>query len=205
MFSVTSSSFDFWKIPYTKPWTELRSGSPDLTNVLNNVDLEKIAQTVAGGKKDRTTLKKPVKLHGEWNLDPARDYQFRTELSYEKGRQVIEIDSPSFMGGWGRRLGPMGYCVAGITSCFVATFVTVAAGLGIKLTRLVADAECSINFAKSFDVADEPITEWISIQIDAQSENADKQRLQDVVKMAMERCPAMYSMTHVIKVDAQIK
>jgi uncharacterized OsmC-like protein len=177
----------------------------NLTNVLNNVDLDKIAQTVAAGKRDRTTLRKPVKLHGEWNLDPTKEYQFRTELSYEKGKQVIEIDSPSFMGGWGHRLGPMAYCVAGITSCFIATFANVAAGQGVRLTKLTVDTECSINFAKSFDVADEPITEWINVQIDAQSDNADKQRLQEIVKIAEERCPAMYSMTHVIKVDARIK
>jgi uncharacterized OsmC-like protein len=129
----------------------------------------------------------------------------RTELSYEKGKQAIEIDSPSFMGGSGNRLGPMAYCVAGMVSCFIATFVNVAAGQGIRLTKLAVDAECSINFAKSFDVADEPITEGISFQIDAQSDNADKQRLQEIVKMAEERCPAMYSMMHVIKVDARIK
>ena len=61
-----------------------------------------------------------------------------------------------------------------------------------------------INFAKTFDVADEPITEGISFEIDAESNNADKQKLQ-VVKMAEERCPAMYSMSHVIKVNAQIR
>jgi uncharacterized OsmC-like protein len=176
-----------------------------MTNVLNNVDLDKIAQTVARGKKDKSTLRKPVKLQGEWNLDPAKGYQFKTELSYEKGKQVIEIDSPSFMGGSGNRLGPMAYCIAGETSCFIATFASVAAEQGIRLTKLAVDAQCSINWAKSFDVADEPINEGISFQIDAQSDNADKERLQEIVKMTMERCPAMYSMTHVIKVDARIK
>ncbi len=180
-------------------------GDAIVTNVLNNVDLEKIAQTVAGGKKDKTTLRKPVRLQGEWNLDPAKGYQFRTELSYEKGKQVIEIDSPSFMGGSGSRLGPMAYCVADIASCFIATFVNVAAGQGIRLTKLAVDAQCSINWAKSFDLADEPINEGISFQIDAQSDNADKERLQEIVKMAEERCPAIYSMTHVIKVVARIK
>ena len=176
-----------------------------MTSFLNNVDLDKIAQTVAGGKKDRTTLRKPVKLQGEWNLDPTRGYQFRTELSCEKGKQVVEIDSPSFMGGSGSKLSPMAYCVTGMASCFIATFVNVASGQGIKLTKLAVDAECSINFAKSFDIADEPITEGISFQIDAQSDNADKQRLQEIAKMAEERCPAMYSMTHVIRVDARIR
>ena len=99
----------------------------------------------------------------------------------------------------------MAYCLAGIASCFIATFVNVAARQGIRLTKLAVDAQCSINWAKSFDLADEPINEGISFQIDAQSHNADKQRLQEIAKMAEERCPAMYSMTHVIKVDARIK
>jgi uncharacterized OsmC-like protein len=176
-----------------------------MTNVLNNVDLDKIAQTVAGGKQDRTTLKKPVRLQGEWNLDPAKGYQFRTEISYEKGKQVIEIDTPSFMGGSGNRLGPMAYCIAGETSCFSATFAHIAAEQGIRLTKLTVDAQCSINWAKPLDIADEPINDVISFQIDAQSDNADKQRLQEIVKLATERCPALYIMTHVLKVDARIK
>lgn len=176
-----------------------------MTNMVNNVDLDKISQTVEYGKKDRSSLKKPVKLHGEWNLDPSKGYQFRTELSFEKGKQAIEIDSPSFLGGAGNRLGPMGYCVAGITSCFIGTFVSIASAKGIKLSKLSVNAECIVNFAKTFDVADEPITESINFEIDAQSDNADKQKLQEIISLAKERCPAMYSMLHVIPVNAKIK
>jgi uncharacterized OsmC-like protein len=176
-----------------------------MSKVINNTDLDKISQTVATGKKDKESLRRPVKLRGEWNLDPTKGYQFRTELSYEKGKGVIEIDSPSFLGGNGNRLGPMAYCVAGITSCFIATFTSVAATQGINLTKLNVNTECMINFAKTFDIADEPITEGIDFEIDAESNNADKQKLQQLVKMAEERCPAMYSMSHMIKVNAQIK
>lgn len=176
-----------------------------MSKVINNTDLDKISQTVATGKKDKESLRRPVKLRGEWNLDPTKGYQFRTELSYEKGKGVIEIDSPSFLGGNGNRLGPMAYCVAGITSCFIATFTSVAATQGINLTKLNVNTECMINFAKTFDIADEPITEGINFEIDAESNNADKQKLQQLVKMAEERCPAMYSMSHMIKVNAQIK
>jgi len=177
----------------------------DMANVIANTDLDKISQTITNGKKDKESLRRPVKLQGEWNLDPTKGYQFRTELSYEKGKAVIEIDSPSFLGGNGNRLGPMAYCVAGITSCFIATFTSVAATQGINLTKLNVNTECMINFAKTFDVADEPITEGINFKIDAESNNTDKQKLQQLVKMAEERCPAMYSMSHVIKVNAQIK
>jgi uncharacterized OsmC-like protein len=99
----------------------------------------------------------------------------------------------------------MAYCVAGITSCFIATFASVAASQGVKLTKLIVNTECMINFAKTFDIADEPITEGINFDIAAESDIADKQKLQELVKMAEERCPAMYSMSHVIKVNAQIK
>src|SRR6188508_1166185 len=136
-----------------------------MTHVINNVDLDKISQTTAMGRKDKSTLRRPVKLQGEWILDSAAGYQFKTELSYEKGKQVIEIDSPSFLGGNGNRLGPMAYCVAGIASCFIATFVSVAATKGIRLSKLNVNTECIINFAKTFDVADEPITEVINFEI----------------------------------------
>jgi uncharacterized OsmC-like protein len=176
-----------------------------MTKILNNVDLEKISQTIESGKKDMSALRKPVKLQGKWILDSTKGYQFRTELGYEKGKQVIEIDSPSFLGGNGNTLGPMAYCVAGITSCFIATFASVAAGQAVKLTKLKVNAECNVNFAKTFDVADEPMTEGINFQIDAKAENSDKQRLQEILRMAEERCPAVYSMSQVIKVNAEIK
>ena len=178
-----------------------------MTNIINNTVLDKIQNTIDNGKKERQFVSKPVKLHGEWNLDPNSEYQFKTELTYEKGKQTIEIDSPSFLGGNGNRVGPMGYCIAGITSCFIATFVSVASSHGIIFNKLNVDAECNINFARTFDIADEPITESINFFIDAKSEDKiiDKQKLEELVRMAEERCPAVYSMAHIIKVNAQIK
>jgi uncharacterized OsmC-like protein len=138
-------------------------------------------------------------------LNPDKLYQFKTELAYEKGKQVIEIDSPSFLGGNGNSLGPMAYCVVGITSCFIATFVTVASSKGVRFSKLNVNAQCNINFAKTFDISDEPITEGIEFQIEAESQDADKQQLQEIIRLADERCPAMYSMMHEIKVSAIVK
>ena len=173
--------------------------------MINNIHIDKISQTIENGKKDKTTLRKPVKLRGEWNLDTSKGYQFKTELSYERGKETIEIDSPSFLGGNGNRLGPMAYCIAGITSCFIATFVSIAASKDIKLTKLNVNTECNINFAKTFDISDEPITEGVNFQIEAESDNANKEQLQELVKRAEERCPAIYSMKHEVKVNTMIK
>jgi uncharacterized OsmC-like protein len=179
-----------------------------MPNIINNTNLDKIQNTIESGQKDKQLLKKSVKLQGQWNFDIQKGYQFKTELSYEQGKQIIEIDSPSFLGGNGNRLGPMGYCVAGITSCFIATFVSIISTQGIKLEKLNVNAECNINFAKTFGVADEPITEGINFEIDVRTavdKEVDKQKLQELVKMAEDRCPAIYSMSHVINVNAKIK
>lgn len=176
-----------------------------MVKILNNVDLDKVSQTTENGKQDKKTMKKPVKLFGEWNLDPNKGYQFKTEMVYEKGKKVIEIDAPTFLGGGGNRLGPMAYCVAGMTSCFIGIFVNIASAQGIRLKKLNVSTECNVNFAKTFDIADEPLMEGITFQVDTESENADKATLQRVLRMAEERCPALYSMLHVIKVDVRIK
>jgi hypothetical protein len=53
------------------------------------MNMNKISQTVENGKKDKTTLRKPVKLQGEWNLeDPSKGYQFRTGLAYERSKDT---------------------------------------------------------------------------------------------------------------------
>ena len=62
----------------------------------------------------------------------------------------------------------MAYWVEGISCCCIATFATVSASQGVRLTKVNASVECGINFAKTFDVADEPITEGITFRINAE-------------------------------------
>ena len=96
----------------------------------------------------------------------------------------------------------MGYCVARIVSCFIATFVTVAVGKGIRFSKLTANVECKINFAKTLDADDAPLTEGITFRINAVCDNADKPDLQQSLKTAEERCPAIYSMSPIINVES---
>jgi uncharacterized OsmC-like protein len=124
---------------------------------------------------------------------------------YEKCKQVIEIDSPSFLGGNGNRLGPMAYCGTGIMSYFIATYVNLAAAKRIRPSKLNVNTECINNSAKTFDVTDEPITEGINFQIEAETDNASKEQLHELGTMAKQRYSAIYSMTHEAKVNARIK
>ena len=64
-----------------------------MTHIVNNTDLDKVGQNTGDGMKCKQSLRKPVKLKGEWNLDQNKGYQFRTELPYKKGKEVIEVGS----------------------------------------------------------------------------------------------------------------
>jgi len=172
--------------------------------IINNVELDSINRLLEQGKKDRSTLKKIISIDGEWILDAGKGYQFRAEMSYEKGRQVIEIDSPTWLGGQGNRLGPMSYCIAGISSCFMATVASIAAMKGVRLKRLNVKARCAINFAKTLDLADEPITEGVSFDVDADAENASKEELRSILRLAEDRCPALYSMKNVVRTEVRL-
>lgn len=172
-----------------------------MVRIINNIDLDKVQKTIDEGKTNASSLRKPVKLEGEWMFDETIGYQFRTELSYEKGKQVIEIDSPSFLGGGGNRLGPMAYCIAGITSCFVGTLVGIASSKGIIITSLKIKTECNVNFAKTFDISNEPITEGINFHLNIQAKNANREIISELINSAKEKCPAVYSMSNPIRIN----
>ncbi len=172
--------------------------------IINNVELDSVNRLLEQGKKDKSTLKKIISIDGEWILDAGKGYQFRAEMAYEKGRQVIEIDSPTWLGGQGNRLGPMSYCIAGISSCFMATVASIAAMKGVRLKRLNVKARCTINFAKTLDLADEPITEGVSFDVDADAENASKEELRSILRLAEDRCPALYSMKNVVRTEVRL-
>lgn len=175
-----------------------------LQNIINNVDVRKIEKTIEEGRKDVEILRKPVKLNGEWVLDPAAGFQFKTEFEFERGKQMIEADSPSFLGGHGTRLGPTNYCVLGIASCFALTFAILAARQGVRLKKFTIDAECIVNFAKYLDVADKPLVEGVKFRLAVKSKSSDKKKILRLMKMAEERCPAVYMLTHKVRIETEL-
>lgn len=172
--------------------------------ILNNIDLEKINRTISEAKSNKEALRRKTKLSGEWVLDSSKDFQFITVLEYENGKQILEIDSPSWLGGKGKRPGPIQYCLAGLTSCFLATIATIASMKGIKLAKLKSDTECSLNFSKTLDLGDEPIIEEVNFAIEIEAD-VDRKDLEELIKEALEKCPAIYSLRNIIKANAYLK
>jgi uncharacterized OsmC-like protein len=164
---------------------------------INNIDLEKINYFVNEIKSDLTKARKTQVLEGEWNLnDPTS--QFQALLKYEKGEMVLKMDSPSFMGGDGNFPGPLHYCFYGLLSCYTGVFVATCSMLGVKLKKLSARVEADINFSRVFGLSDAPIMEEVRLKLFVESEDSEE-KIREAEKLASERCPAVYTLTHPVK------
>lgn len=180
-------------------------GRPEaLALIVNNVNMDRVEESARNGVKNESALRKRVPFHGEWSLDPSAPFQLTAALEYEQGIQRIEIDSPTFLGGKGSRLGPTNYCVVGMASCFALTFAVLAARHGVRLSRLAIDAECDLNFGKYLDVGEGPVVEGVRFRVTAESGDASRETLSELTRLAEERCPAVYMLVNPIRVEAEL-
>lgn len=167
--------------------------------VINNVNVESLLETVNQTKVDPGKLKRTSVVIGRWILDEGGP-QFSAEVRYEKGFSVIEADQPAFMGGAETSPSPMHYCLFGLASCFTATLTTLAAQEGIELKRLEVAAEGHYDYSRTFGVADKPVVEEIVFKVDA---DAESKRLNELLRLAEERCPAVSCLTNPIKTSVE--
>ncbi len=164
---------------------------------LNNVDLDRIAQTAALVQQDPEKARRLQVLEGEWVLDDGAP-QFRAFITYEGGQTVFEMDNPTFMGGDGALPGPMHYCFSGLAACYASTFALVAAHHGVRLERLRIRVEASVNFSRLFTGAAVPVMEEVRIHLDIASP-ADETELERLEELARQRCPVVWTLTHPVR------
>src|SRR3990170_1677017 len=169
---------------------------------INNVNIDKLQNTITELKKDISKAKKVNKIEGEWNLGEGS--QFKATVQFENGKAILEVDQPSFLGGGGTQPGPMIYCLYGSASCYAATFATIAAMDGISLKKLKVTAESYIDFSKVFGLSDNPIAEKVKFILQVESD-APKNKLIELEELAKKRCPAVYCLTNPIKVDTALE
>ncbi len=170
---------------------------------LNNVNVSTLEQVAREAKTDKSKVKRVQKIEGEWLLK-AGGPQFRAEISFEGGKAVLEADQPKSLGGGGTTLGPLHYCFFGLTACYTATFASVASQMGIKLTKLTARLEGDLNFSRVFGLSQEPVMEEIRIALEVEAD-APRQKLEEIEKLAYERCPAVYALTQPVKLKTSLE
>ena len=171
--------------------------------VINNVNAGMLEQVVKEAKTDKTKVKRTQKIEGEWLLAEGGP-QFRAEISFEGGKVVMESDQPKNLGGGGTRPGPLHYCFFGLVSCYTATFAAVASQMGIGLRKLSASLEGNLNFSRVFGLSNEPVMEEIRISLRVESD-APREKLEEIEKLAYERCPAVFALTEKVKLNTSLE
>ncbi len=170
---------------------------------LNHVNLDSIQAFQEQAKKEHAKVKKTQIIEGEWILENG-NCQFQAALKYEKGETVLKCDSPTFMGGEGTFPGPLHYCFYGLLSCYTGVFVTICSMMGIELKKVKSKVEGDLNFSKVFGLSDEPVVEEVRVKLFVES-SAPEEKIKEAERLASERCPAVYTMTHIIKFSPQLE
>lgn len=165
---------------------------------LNNVDMEKAGAFVEEVKQDKSKALKVKRVEGAWNLKEGK-VQFTSTLEHAQGKTIVKADGPPFLGGSGVKPDPIQYCLFGLAACYAQTFASIAAEKGIKLNELRISVENKVNLSKSLGLSDEPIVENVKLQVNASSESGDD--LDEVKKLAEQRCPGVYCLTNAIKLE----
>ncbi len=170
---------------------------------LNNVNVSMLEQVVKEAESDKSKAKRSQKIDGEW-LPEEGGPQFRAEVSFEGGKIVMESDQPTGMGGGGTRPGPLHYCFFGLISCYTATFAAMASQMGIELKRLTAKLEGDLDYSRVFGLSNEAVMKEIRIALQVESD-APQERLDEVERLAYERCPAVFALTEQVKLNTSLE
>ena len=171
--------------------------------ILNNVNVSALEQVMKEAETDKSKVKRTQKVNGEWLLEEGGP-QFKAEVSFEGGKIVLESDQPKNLGGGGTRPGPLHYCFFGLVSCYAATFAAITSQMDIKLSKLTARLEGSLNFSRVFGLSQEPVMEEIRIALEVESD-APREKLEEAERLAYERCPAVFALTEQVKLNTSLE
>jgi len=169
---------------------------------MNNVNAAEMQKFVEVLRKDPTQAKKNKKVTGTWSLTEGTP-QFSAPLEFPKGKATINVELPSFAGGWGTSPDPIQVCLSGLAACFAVTYAAVATAEGVKLTKLQVTAENWMDLRKQMGVSKDNIIERVKFTVEAAG--APRETLERLVKMAEERCPGTECVTRAIPLTTELK
>jgi uncharacterized OsmC-like protein len=170
---------------------------------VNNVNVEMLERVAREAEADSSRARRSQRIEGEWLLEEGGP-QFRAEVSFEGGKVVMESDQPTNLGGGGTRPGPLHYCFFGLAACYTATFATMASQMDIRLRKLTARLEGDLDFSRVFGLSQEPVMKEIRIALQVDSD-APREKLEEVERLAYERCPAVFALTEKVKLKTALE
>ena len=168
---------------------------------MNNLNVQKMESFFTSIQEDPAQAKRTKRVTGAWVFEEGHP-QFVSTIEYPEGKVVLSAELPPFAGGWGTSPDPIQYCLYGLAACFAGTFVAIATNEGVQLTRLEVTAENWMDLRKQMGLADEDIIRKVKFTV--QAEGASREKLEQIVALAEERCPGVECLTRSIPLEVEL-
>jgi uncharacterized OsmC-like protein len=169
---------------------------------MNNINAEAVLKFLEEVKQNPLAAKKAKRLEGEWVLAEGQP-QFRATVEFPGGTQVLESDFAPFMGGWGKKPDPIQYCLYGFAACYASTFAAVATMEGVILKKLRVAIENKVDLSRSLGLSKNPAVEEVQVTMTVEAD-ASREKIEEIERLALERCPAVYCLTNPIPLKTQL-
>jgi uncharacterized OsmC-like protein len=130
--------------------------------------------------------------------------QFRANLTFENGSITLFTDQPTPSGGKGNAPNPVQYCVFSMIACYATTFVTIATMKGVKIDSLKVRGYSKVNMKSVLEIEEGPVVEEVGITLEFISP-APMEVLEEIKKLADQKCPAAYTVSHAVPFRSEIK
>jgi len=169
---------------------------------INNIDTAQITQYKKEIQADPNNAKFTAKIEGDWLFEEGCP-QFRSTVKVKDGSYTMEASHPNFAGP-GYRPGPMAFGLFWFAACYSSTFVTEAAMRKITLTAVKTRVEADLDYSAQFDLGNAPLITGYRVFMDVNGEATDAQ-IQDLKDYALGKCMGMFTITHAISLNAEVR
>ncbi|WP_393971550.1 OsmC family protein [Oxyplasma meridianum] len=160
---------------------------------VNNVDLELLKANAAKASEKEGHFDIEKQINGDFHMNGSP--MFTAELMSENAKFIMGADEPTVLGGMGIHATPLNYLMFGVMSCFASTVAIQAARKGITLERLKVRGHLYYDIGPVLMDSDYPIIKAMKLEIDSDKD------LQEVIKLSVKVCPALFAIANPIKTE----
>ncbi|MFN4182554.1 MAG: OsmC family protein [bacterium] len=168
---------------------------------MNNINLGLIEKTRGEIVRGEFPVKKEFVVEGRWLY--TEEGQFEAEVEYPAGKLRMVTDQPPPSGGRGKAPNAVQYCVFAMVACFATTYMTIAAGRGVKITALKARGATVVNMKSVLDLEQgKPVEKvWVELQVES---SASRDELEEILREANVKCPAAYTVQNSVPFESRL-
>lgn len=182
------------------------------TTLLNGVDTAALSETVAAVRQEPALAQVTFTLGSQWldgchqiaTTGPVR--QNRAEIDTRTAQYTLESDEPAALLGTDKAASPGEYVLQALAGCYAVTFATNAAVRGVELSSLRFDLEADFDLQGFLNLDDtvRPGAQEVRVTVHAESPNADREQLADLVEAVQQRSPIRDTLASAVTVTTTL-